>query len=75
MERLWQLYVSPISSQITEFIIVWVKCMNVDDPSMLQRLSAGTEFACSPFFLKDPRLKNLRVLSEFETLVGSLQAK
>jgi hypothetical protein len=49
--------------------------MNVDDPSMLQRLSAGTEFACSPFFLKDPRLKNLRVLSEFETLVGSLQAK
>jgi hypothetical protein len=43
--------------------------------SMLQRLSIGTEFACWPFFLKDPCLKNLRGLSEFETLVSSLQAK
>jgi DNA-binding winged helix-turn-helix (wHTH) protein/tetratricopeptide (TPR) repeat protein len=32
-------------------------------------------FACWPFFLKDNCLQNLRSLPEFETLVGSLQAK
>jgi hypothetical protein len=32
-------------------------------------------FACWPFFLKDPHLKNLRELPEFEALVSSLQAK
>ncbi|HEY1471559.1 MAG TPA: winged helix-turn-helix domain-containing protein [Candidatus Acidoferrum sp.] len=37
--------------------------------------SVGSGFACWPFFLKDPCLKNLRGLSEFETLVSSLQAK
>jgi DNA-binding winged helix-turn-helix (wHTH) protein/tetratricopeptide (TPR) repeat protein len=37
--------------------------------------SVGTGFACWPFFLQDPCLKNLRALSEFETLVSSLQAK
>ena len=37
--------------------------------------SVGTGFACWPFFLNDPGLKNLRGLSEFETLVSSLQAK
>jgi len=37
--------------------------------------SVGTGFACWPFFLKDPGLKNLRGLSEFETLVSSLQAR
>jgi DNA-binding winged helix-turn-helix (wHTH) protein/tetratricopeptide (TPR) repeat protein len=37
--------------------------------------SVGTGFACWPFFLKDPGLKNLRGLSEFEALVSSLQAK
>jgi len=34
-----------------------------------------TGFACWPFFLKDPCLKNLRELSRFELLVNSLQAK
>jgi DNA-binding winged helix-turn-helix (wHTH) protein/tetratricopeptide (TPR) repeat protein len=37
--------------------------------------SVGSGFACWPFFLKDPNLKNLRELPEFEVLVGSLQAK
>lgn len=37
--------------------------------------SVATGFACWPFFLQDPCLKNLRALSEFETLVSSLQAK
>jgi DNA-binding winged helix-turn-helix (wHTH) protein/tetratricopeptide (TPR) repeat protein len=36
-------------------------------------VSAG--FACWPFFLKDPCLKNLRELPAFEVLVSSLQAK
>jgi DNA-binding winged helix-turn-helix (wHTH) protein/tetratricopeptide (TPR) repeat protein len=34
-----------------------------------------TGFACWPFFLKDPCLKNLRRHSQFELLVSSLQAK
>jgi DNA-binding winged helix-turn-helix (wHTH) protein/tetratricopeptide (TPR) repeat protein len=37
--------------------------------------SVSTGFACWPFFLKDPCLRNLRGLSEFEVLVSSLQAK
>ncbi|HEY1467711.1 MAG TPA: winged helix-turn-helix domain-containing protein [Candidatus Acidoferrum sp.] len=37
--------------------------------------SVSTGFACWPFFLKDPCLKNLRELPEFEVLVSSLQAK
>jgi DNA-binding winged helix-turn-helix (wHTH) protein/tetratricopeptide (TPR) repeat protein len=37
--------------------------------------SVSTGFACWPFFLKDPYLKNLRELPEFEVLVNSLQAK
>jgi DNA-binding winged helix-turn-helix (wHTH) protein/tetratricopeptide (TPR) repeat protein len=37
--------------------------------------SVGTGFACWPFFLKDPCLKNLRGMPEFELLVSSLQAK
>jgi DNA-binding winged helix-turn-helix (wHTH) protein/tetratricopeptide (TPR) repeat protein len=37
--------------------------------------SVGNGFACWPFFLKDPCLKNLRELPEFEVLVSSLQAK
>jgi len=37
--------------------------------------SVDTGFACWPFFQKDPRLKNLRRLSQFELLVSSLQAK
>ena len=36
-------------------------------------VSAG--FACWPFFLKDPCLRNLRDLPAFEVLVSSLQAK
>ena len=36
--------------------------------------SVGSGFACWPFFQKDPCLKNLRGLSEFETLISSLQA-
>src|SRR6266436_788544 len=36
-------------------------------------VSAG--FACWPFFLKDPCLKDLRDLPAFEVLVSSLQAK
>jgi tetratricopeptide (TPR) repeat protein len=32
-------------------------------------------FACWPFFLKDTCLQNLRSLPEFDTLIGSLQAK
>jgi tetratricopeptide (TPR) repeat protein len=36
-------------------------------------VSAG--FACWPFFLKDPNLKNLREVSAFQVLVSSLQAK
>ena len=36
-------------------------------------VSAG--FACWPFFLKDPCLKDLRNLPAFEVLVSSLQAK
>jgi DNA-binding winged helix-turn-helix (wHTH) protein/tetratricopeptide (TPR) repeat protein len=52
--------------------------------ALLERRQAGFEwlersvtngFACWPFFLKDPHLKNLRELTEFEILVGSLQAK
>jgi predicted Zn-dependent protease len=37
--------------------------------------SVSNGFACWPFFLKDPYLKNLRDLSGFEVLVSSLQAK
>ncbi|HYL64123.1 MAG TPA: winged helix-turn-helix domain-containing protein [Candidatus Methylomirabilis sp.] len=37
--------------------------------------SVASGFACWPFFLKDPHLKNLRELPEFEVLVSSLQAK
>jgi DNA-binding winged helix-turn-helix (wHTH) protein/tetratricopeptide (TPR) repeat protein len=37
--------------------------------------SVSTGFACWPFFMKDPCLKNLRGLAEFEVLVTSLQAK
>jgi hypothetical protein len=37
--------------------------------------SVNSGFACWPFFLNDPCLKNLRVLPEFEVLVSSLQAK
>ena len=37
--------------------------------------SVSCGFACWPFFLKDPCLKNLRELPGFEVLVSSLQAK
>jgi len=37
--------------------------------------SVSSGFACWPFFLKDPHLKNLRELPEFDVLVSSLQAK
>jgi DNA-binding winged helix-turn-helix (wHTH) protein/tetratricopeptide (TPR) repeat protein len=37
--------------------------------------SVTTGFACWPFFLKDPCLRNLRTLTRFEDLVSSLQAK
>jgi DNA-binding winged helix-turn-helix (wHTH) protein/tetratricopeptide (TPR) repeat protein len=37
--------------------------------------SVGTGFACWPFFMKDPCLRNLRGLAEFELLVSSLQAR
>ncbi len=37
--------------------------------------SVGTGFACWPFILKDPCLRSLRGLPEFEVLVDSLQAK
>ena len=37
--------------------------------------SVGSGYACWPFFLKDPCLKNLRELPAFEVLVSSLQAK
>jgi DNA-binding winged helix-turn-helix (wHTH) protein/tetratricopeptide (TPR) repeat protein len=37
--------------------------------------SVASGFACWPFFLKDPYLKNLRDLPAFEVLVSSLQAK
>jgi DNA-binding winged helix-turn-helix (wHTH) protein/tetratricopeptide (TPR) repeat protein len=37
--------------------------------------SVSNGFACWPFFLKDPCLKNLRELSGFEVLVSSLRAK
>src|SRR5215813_13439507 len=40
----------------------------------LQR-SVYTGFACWPFFMKDRCLQNLRTLPQFESLVGSLQAK
>jgi DNA-binding winged helix-turn-helix (wHTH) protein/tetratricopeptide (TPR) repeat protein len=52
--------------------------------ALLERRQAGFEwlersvtsgFACWPFFLKDPHLKNLRELPEFDVLVSSLQAK
>jgi hypothetical protein len=52
--------------------------------ALLERRQAGFEwlersvtsgFACWPFFLKDPHLKNLRGLAEFEVLVSSLQAR
>ncbi len=52
--------------------------------AMLERRQAAFEwlersvsngFACWPFFLKDPHLKNLRELPEFAVLVSSLQAK
>jgi DNA-binding winged helix-turn-helix (wHTH) protein/tetratricopeptide (TPR) repeat protein len=37
--------------------------------------SVGTGFACWPFFQKDPCLRNLHTLPEFEVLISSLQAK
>jgi DNA-binding winged helix-turn-helix (wHTH) protein/tetratricopeptide (TPR) repeat protein len=37
--------------------------------------SVSNGFACWPFFLKDPWLKNLRELPAFDVLVSSLQAK
>ncbi len=37
--------------------------------------SVSSGFACWPFFLKDPCLKNVRELPGFEVLVSSLQAK
>ena len=37
--------------------------------------SVANGFACWPFFLKDPHLKSVRELPEFEVLVSSLQAK
>jgi DNA-binding winged helix-turn-helix (wHTH) protein/tetratricopeptide (TPR) repeat protein len=37
--------------------------------------SVSSGFACWPFFLKDPHLKNLRDLAGFDVLVSSLQAK
>jgi hypothetical protein len=37
--------------------------------------SVDTGFACWPLFLRDPCLKNLRRLPEFEVLVSSLQAR
>ena len=37
--------------------------------------SVSSGFACWPFFLKDPHLKNLRDLAGFDVLMGSLQAK
>jgi len=37
--------------------------------------SVSSGFACWPFFLKDPRIKNLRELQAFDLLVSSLQAK
>jgi DNA-binding winged helix-turn-helix (wHTH) protein/tetratricopeptide (TPR) repeat protein len=37
--------------------------------------SVSTGFACWPFFLRDPSLKNLRELPQFEMLIGSLQAR
>ena len=37
--------------------------------------SVSSGFACWPFFLKDPHLKNVRELPVFEVLVSSLQAK
>jgi len=40
----------------------------------LERSVSGG-FACWPFFLKDPHLKNIRELPDFEVLVSSLQAK
>jgi tetratricopeptide (TPR) repeat protein len=37
--------------------------------------SVSTGFACWPFFVKDPCLRNLRGLAEFELLVSTLQSK
>jgi len=37
--------------------------------------SVSSGFACWPFFRKDPHLKNIRELPDFEVLVSSLQAK
>jgi DNA-binding winged helix-turn-helix (wHTH) protein/tetratricopeptide (TPR) repeat protein len=37
--------------------------------------SVSSGFACWPFFLKDPCLRNLHSLPQFEVLVSSLQAK
>ena len=37
--------------------------------------SVSNGFACWPFFVKDPFLKNIRELAGFEALVSSLQAK
>src|SRR6202789_334745 len=37
--------------------------------------SVSTGFACWPFFMKDPCLRNLRGLADFELLVSSLQAR
>jgi tetratricopeptide (TPR) repeat protein/TolB-like protein len=37
--------------------------------------SVSSGFACWPFFLKDPHLKNLRELPAFDVLVSALQAK
>lgn len=58
--------------QIAEILSLLGRC-----PAALEWLerSVSTGFACWPFFLKDPSLKNLRELPDFEVLVSSLQAK
>jgi tetratricopeptide (TPR) repeat protein len=37
--------------------------------------SVGTGFSCWPFFLKDPCLRNLRELPQFDLLVSSMQRR
>jgi hypothetical protein len=37
--------------------------------------SVSTGSACWPFFLKDPCLRNLRGMPEFELLISTLQSK
>jgi len=67
-----------LAAAVDVHLVVFASCHPESLPlwafEWLER-SVSNGFACWPFFLKDPCLKNLRELPGFEVLVSSLQAK